>query len=75
MSATKKWTWKNGRLHHPTESGISLSTSEAYEMQQNNDDIADACDGVLRNQTRCSEDNEKAVIEELRKEREERAGL
>jgi hypothetical protein len=42
----KKWTWKNGRLHHPTEP-MSLSTTEAYYMVDKNDDVADACKGIL----------------------------
>jgi hypothetical protein len=43
-----KWTWHKGRLLHPTEAHISLSIDEAYLAQQNNDDIADACEGVLK---------------------------
>jgi hypothetical protein len=41
-----KWTWKNGRLWHPTEP-MSLNINEAYHMSDKNDDIAEACDGVL----------------------------
>ena len=41
-----KWTWKNGRLWHPTEA-MSLSTEEAFNAQEKNGDIGRACEGVL----------------------------
>ena len=66
-----KWTWKNGRLWHPTEA-MSLSTSEAYEAQAKNSDIARACDGVIKPIGPYVLPNNVAIIGSLRLEREAR---
>lgn len=57
----KKWKWKNGRLHHPTEK-MSLSTSEAFQAQEKNDDIAEACLGVIMTYDSDVESQHKSVI-------------
>lgn len=64
-----KWTWKNGRLYHPVEPNISLSIEEAYLMQQENDDIAEACEGVLKAYNEADKRNHENIIEALWKER------
>ena len=64
--AKNKWTWKAGRLHHPTEHGISLNINEAYRAQEKNDDIADACEDVLKPYDKRLEGINGVIITELR---------
>ena len=47
--AKKKWEWKKGRLVR-TRPGTNLSfnINEAYHRIPTDDDIAEACEGVLR---------------------------
>jgi hypothetical protein len=62
-----KWRWKNGRLHHPTE-GFSIGIEEAYMMQENNDDVAKACEGVLKVFNQDDAFIHERIINELREE-------
>jgi len=65
----QKWKWKNGRLHHPENPMISLSTDDAYCMQQRHPGIAAACKGVLKVYSERHEKYFRDVIEQLRYER------
>lgn len=63
----RKWTWKNGRLHHPTER-FSIGIDDAYCMQERNDDIADACENVLEAYSVNKHANIRMILGELKNE-------